>query len=217
MKKIECTFYRPEEPNLAEFSNIIGKMKADLHTICAEEVSTESVYQYVYDLARAARPLEYKPEMSFLGLDDPNNMPSDARVDFFYRPTYIGTAIIIRAILLHPELWDEGKIQGWEHEADCRKELKKAFPGLLKGSTARHFSGAGSEALLGMIEALRIFAEAGTGEFVEKYPDICSEFTELYRDSVQELRSRVAMNAAHGRWGEDYTEEAKETLRIIEG
>lgn len=86
-----------------------------------------------------------------------------------------------------------------------------------KGSTARGFSGHGSEALLGMIEALRIFAEAGTGTFEEQYPDICPEFTELYRDCTQELKERVEKDEVCGRWGEDYTEEAKEVLRIIEG
>ena len=32
-------------------------MEVDLHAICTEEVSTESVYQYVYDLAK-----EYKAD-----------------------------------------------------------------------------------------------------------------------------------------------------------
>jgi hypothetical protein len=45
--------------------------------------------------------------MKFLGLAEPHEMPSDARVDYFYKPTYIATAFIIKAILLYPSLLNE--------------------------------------------------------------------------------------------------------------
>ena len=106
MMKIECTFYRPEKVSIREFSNIVRKMEKDLDTFCREPVDEISIRRYVEVLLNQAQPLKGRPEMFFLGLDDPRSMPSDARVDFFYRPTYIGAAIIIRAVLLYPDLLD---------------------------------------------------------------------------------------------------------------
>lgn len=38
MKKIECTFYRPEKVSIREFSNIVRKMEKDLDTFCREPI-----------------------------------------------------------------------------------------------------------------------------------------------------------------------------------
>ena len=98
---------------------------------------------------------------------------SDARVEFCYKPTYLCTAILMKAAVVHL-LSEEGK--------GC---LKK---GMLK-SMGRKFRGHGYEAEEGLEEAMRIFFVGHADKFIEDYPDFCPEFTALYKDIVEYLVS----------------------------
>ena len=205
MKKLCCTFYRPEKVNINEFREIITKLEDDLNTLCNENIDISDICEYVYRLASYARPLKSNPKMYFLGLDEPENMPSDARVGFFYRPTYLGAAIIIRSVLLHPELLDATD----KYSA----AVKKTLPGILFACTGRGFSGHGYDGLKGLIETLSVFTKAGTAQFVERYPDICNEFSDLYISSMNMIEERVNSNTVKNGWGDDYTEEAQMLLK----
>ena len=214
MNKIECTFYRPEKVSIREFSNIVRKMEKDLDTFCREPVDEISIRRYVEVLLNQAQPLKGRPEMFFLGLDDPRSMPSDARVDFFYRPTYIGAAIIIRAVLLYPDLLDAKAGLRENCDSEDEKSLKYVFPRLLTGCTGRDFAGAGYEGLVGLIETLTLFTSAGTSEFVEKYPNLCKPFSELYTSSMDFIRNGIKEGTLKGNWGEDYTEKAEQLMEL---
>ena len=200
MKKIEYIFYRPAEVNTEEFYNIVEKLRADLHTICNEKVSKEDICSYAEKLILQAKPLKKNPEMYFLGLDEPNKMPSDARVDYFYMPTYLGTAIIMKAVMAYPEL---------------QQKHSRIIHGLMLGCTGRGFSGHGFDGLRGLIETLRIFAEADCGEFISKYPKVCPEFTHLYMETNDMLKKRIAEGPICNEWGEDYTEAAQDVLLLM--
>ena len=214
MMKIECTFYRPEKVSIREFSNIVRKMEKDLDTFCREPIDEISIRRYVEVLLNQAQPLKGRPEMFFLGLDDPRSMPSDARVDFFYRPTYIGAAIIIRAVLLYPDLLDAKAGLTENCDSEDEKTLKNVLPCLLKGCTGRNFAGAGYEGLVGLIETLTLFTSAGTSEFVEKYPNLCKPFSELYTSSMDFIRNGIKEGTLKGNWGEDYTEKAEQLMEL---
>ena len=197
MKKTECTFYRPEHVNTREFQKIVDKLESDLYIICNDDVSEDTVCTYAEALIALARPLKNNPGMYFLGLDEPEKMPSDARVDFFYKPTYLGSAIIMKAIMKHPDLLKA-------HESIIR--------GLLSGCTGRGFTGHGYDRLKGMIETLKIFTGANCREFIEKYPEVCNKFTNLYVESMKQLKIRFDEGSLRNEWGEDYTVLAKEVL-----
>ena len=214
MNKIECTFYRPEKVSIREFSNIVRKMEKDLDTFCREPVDEISIRRYVKVLLSQAQPLKGRPEMFFLGLDDPRSMPSDARVDFFYRPTYIGAAIIIRAVLLYPDLLDAKAGLRENCDSEDEKSLKYVFPRLLTGCTGRDFAGAGYEGLEGLIETLTLFTSAGTAEFVKKYLNLCKPFSKLYTSSMAFIRNGIKEGTLKGNWGEDYTEKAEQLMEL---
>ena len=205
MKKLSCTFYRPEKVNINEFREIVKKLESDLDTLCNENINASDIYEYVYRLAGYARPLKRDPKMCFFGLDEPENMPSDARVGFFYRPTYLGAAIMIRSVMLHPELLDAADRYG--------AAVKKALPGILLACTGRGFSGHGYDGLRGVIETLTVFTKAGTAQFVEKYPGICNEFSDLYISSMNMIEERVRTDTVKNGWGDDYTKEAQMLLK----
>lgn len=173
-----CTFYRPAEVNTIEFENIIGKLAYDLHRLETEQNDEWSVYHYFYMLSRHAQPLAKNPAMSFLGFAAPESMPADCRVPYFYHPTYLATAFMIKAVLLYPSLMNEATFL--DSELDFSVDtVKTTLAACLLGCTGREFDGAG---VLPMKECIRIFDEAGADEFIEKYPDLCPEFTELYRE-----------------------------------
>ena len=54
------------------------------------------------------------------------------------------------------------------------------------GCTGRNFDGAG---VLLLKDCLKIFEDAGVVEFLEKYPEICPEFAELYREKKAFVQS----------------------------
>lgn len=214
MKQIECTFYRPVEVNISEFIMIVRKMEEDLQTLCREPVEESSVRAYVRDLLREARPLTGKPAMYFLGLDEPSSMPGDARVDFFYRPTYIGAAIIIRAALLYPDLLEAKAGSAKEDTPEGAADIRHVLPRLLTGCTGRGFTGHGYESLQGLIETLTLFTGTGTAEFVEKYPDLCRTFSDMYLSAMESIRQGLREDTLHGSWGEDYTKKGLELMEL---
>ena len=204
METIKCTFYRPEQVNVKAFQQITDKLENDYGFCIRKEVSPESVRGYAEALLDLAKPLKKNPGMYFLGLDEPENMPSDARVEYFYRPTYLGTAIIMQMILADEAfLSDAGR--------------KEVFQGLLLGCTGRGFAGHGYDDLKGMIYAMSIFAAAGADEFNRKYPQLCTKFTDTYNKCLQELKQRLRTGTVQNAWGEDYTADAEKVIRLNEG
>ena len=183
---MNCTFYRPKTVNTNEFENIVGKLRYDLHLLETEKSDEWSVYTYVYSLSRLAKPLSKNPKMSFLGLDEPEKMPADARVDFFYRPTYIATAFMMKAVLLYPSLMNEATFL--DSDLDFTVDtVRNTLTSCMLACTGRNFEGAG---VLRLSECLRIFEDAGVIEFIEKYPDICPEFNSIYKERRTVLANR---------------------------
>lgn len=175
---MNCTFYRPENINTLEFDNIIGKMSYDFHLLSTEETDEWAVYLYIYRLCQLAKNVGHNPKMKFLGLAEPEGMPSDARVDYLYRPTYIATAFIMKSILLYPSLLDEETFL--DSDLDFSVELvKSTLSDLMFGCTGREFDGAG---VFKMTDCFKLFEAAGISEFMTKYFNICPAFFEMYSE-----------------------------------
>ena len=181
-----CTFYRPATANTIEFENIIGKLAYDLHLLETKNQDEWSVYTYFYSLCRNAQPLAKNQKMRFLGLAAPELMPADARVEYFYKPTYIATAFMMKATLLFPSLMNEDAFL--DSELDFTVDtVKKTLTSCMRACTGRGFDGAG---ILWLKDCIEIFSNAGADEFLDKYPDLCPEFTNLYREKICYLSKR---------------------------
>lgn len=173
-----CTFYRPTIVNTMEFENIIGKLNYDLHMLESEEQDEWNVYTYFYAISRNVKSIEKNPAMRFLGLAEPETMPADSRVAYFYRPTYIATAFMMKAVLLYPSLMSEADFL--DSELDFTVEtVKNTLTACMLGCTGRGFDGAG---VLRLKDCIKIFKNVGADEFLAKYPDLCPEFTKMYRE-----------------------------------
>ena len=121
---------------------------------------------------------------------DSYRVPSDASVDFCYMPTYICTAILMKAFMT-------------DSKAFSSDEESSLFYGLRR-SCARNLSGHGFEGLLGQIDALKIFMGAGLNEFMDLYHDFCSEFSEMIEGFVSRFNDMEVNGDFLGSWGESY-------------
>ena len=170
------TFYRPKEVNIPEFYSIVNKLREDLHELETMPVDKEEVTLYVSELMKQAMPLEHDPSLFAWGLSDPNTMPRDARVEFFYLPTYLATAFLMKASLLYPDLIKQDESVAPNPQSPA-SELKYVLRNAMRMCTGRDFDGAD---VLTLKETIEIFTNAGAGEFLNLYPKICPKFHHLF-------------------------------------
>jgi hypothetical protein len=134
--------------------------------------------------------IDFQDDDGSFKLFDSYSIPSDARVDFCWIPTYLCTAVLMKACLTDPESFTQ-------------KEKSALLEGL-KISCARNLRGHGYEAFKGQIKALNIFIRAGLREFIDLYPEICPEFTEMIRAIISQFQQRESEGKFTGPWGESY-------------
>lgn len=188
---MNCTFYRPNTINICEFENIVGKLNYDLYLLKTEQQDEWGVYSYFYSLSKMAESHDKNDKMRFLGLADPVSMPTDARVAYVYRPTYIATAFMIKAVLLFPSLMSEDDFLDSELDFTV-STVKDTLIACMRACTGRGFDGAG---IMQLKDCVKLFYDAGVDEFLNKYPQLCPEFTELYRERKDFLeRGRIDPN-----------------------
>lgn len=89
--------------------------------------------------------------------EDIKHMPSDARVEFIYMPTYTLAAYLIHCKMTLKEQFTQDQ------------ELEQGFKGILLASTGRNMTGHGYEEFDGLVDALEIFLEAPLKPFLTEY------------------------------------------------
>jgi gamma-glutamylcyclotransferase (GGCT)/AIG2-like uncharacterized protein YtfP len=177
------------------------EMRESAAELISGTVAKEEVMSYTRKLINDCLPLPKNLEMVFWGFAEPETMPSDSRVEYFYTPSYIAVSILAYIKMNGPQ--EVTQLEGFE------ETLKK---GLL-GATSRGFSGAGHDSLIGMIKCMDIFVSAQLHEFVEKYPEICPEFTREFKKAKSFLEIKIQAGELKGDWGEDYMKEAAAVIQ----
>lgn len=195
------TFYRPAEPDTKLFDEIIRLMRDDLSDLVSGKVENEEIVRYVAKLIEDAKPLPKNHDLLFWGFAEPETMPSDSRVVYFFTPSYLAVSMLAYIKVHGPK--EAIELEGFE------ETLKKG----LMGATARSFSGAGHDGLIGMIRCFDLFAEAKVHKFVDAYPQICPTFTSLFLKTKSHLEQKLLNNKVIGDYGEDYNKEADSVLK----
>lgn len=198
------TFYRPTKVDTHIFQEIVEKLRQDLEMLISGKVSDDEVLEYIRAIIHHAKPLPDNSEMLFWGLDNPRSMPPDGRVYFFYTPTYITVSFMMKALLEIPE-----KVLQLDGFMDT---LKK---GML-ACTGRSFKGSGYDTIGGLIDCLSIFESIDISLFLWAYPEMCTEFTDLFYYAVSWLRSALEKGEILNEWGESYTDRARNFLRKLD-
>lgn len=133
-------------------------------------------------------------------LDD--YMPSDARIDFLYWPTYCITMAMMVAYMM--KLNDE--IDGFD---DC-------FKLGLEACTKRSFRGYTYEAQDGRIKVLSMFIESGLFVFLKENKNLCPRFNVCIKRIFTEMQERLDQGNTICDWNCNYEEEFKQVIKLKE-
>lgn len=139
-------------------------------------------------------------------VNDTDEMPGDARVDFVFRPTYAAVATLSRT------LCDFGSI------AMETPQFLSALKRGMKFTTYRGLGGHGYERDQGAMEALRILSLGKVPWLLERQRDLCPKLLAVIRDVSHDMQRRLVTGDAIGIWGQDLSEgfgQSIETLMLI--
>lgn len=165
------------------------RMRSELESFLSEEVDfNDRTWRENFKAI-----IDFQDSEGSFNLLDSYEIPSDSRVDFSHMPTYICSAILMKAFIMDPE--------SFEYESELSKGLKM--------SCARGLTGHGYDSLKGQIEALNIFKKGHIREFIDLYPDLCGEFTEMIAEITEMFYERESEANFTGSWGESYEEDIK--------
>lgn len=147
--------------------------------------------------------IEFQFEDGSFNLLDSYRIESDCRVYYCHEATYICTALLMKALLL-----DENILKGREKEI-----LQPA----LHMCCARKLSGHGFSGRKGQITALNYFMRGDVKRFLQKYSDMCPEFTWMMQNIEQYYAVLVETASFTGAWGEDYEADIRRVHEYFAG
>lgn len=101
----------------------------------------------------------------------------------------------------------------WAAVAGAGEKWYHKHAACMLGSTGCGFMGHGYDDILGLVRTMEVFAMADTMGFITRYPELCPEFTELYRETLSYIEERVANGTLAGAWGDDHTAAGMAILR----
>ncbi len=187
------------------FYEQVDKLRADLKELINGDVSEMEVRTYVEKLTGQVTFYNEAIQASFWALDNPARMPSDARVDFVFVPTYLAVSIISYSFLHY---------EGIRNIPDLKKTLWSAMNGCLARSTSGiHFTGSGYDGVKGFLEAMDIFADGELNAFIETYPQLNPDFTKAWTDAMDYLTDSICTGEVTDPWsGRSYAEQGKAVL-----
>jgi len=129
----------------------------------------DEIEEYLDGIIDEAKPFDEAGAI-FWGVDNPTNMPRDARVEWAYEPTYYIVAFMISAYWKYPHLMSE------------RQGFRSTLRGGLLAATYRNFKGISTSDDQYVREVCQLFEKVGADQFLDKgfEGDLCPEFTKLY-------------------------------------
>ena len=190
---MKTTIKRTEKIDLATWDAMIQDMRRVLEAFKLDKPSADEVAEFL----TSHMPLQ--DEKGAWGLVKPSEAPSDARVDYYYIPTYLSAAIMMRAYFDYPEVTE--RIEGFQ----------TAFRKALQACTGRSFRGHGYGAMAGVLEAMRIFSDGGAVRILND-TTLCPDFSALIREQLAFIRESLATGRTGSEWGEDYASEYDEVM-----
>lgn len=187
MKMIQLNKQKHNEPEFSE----LYRMISDLNDFSNEDANINDK-NWNRNLNTI---LDFQDSDGSFKLFDSYEIPTDARVDFCHMPTYLCTAILMKAFMTD--------------DSSFTLKAKSALKKGLEMSCARNLRGHGFEGLKGQIEALNIFMKAGLNEFMDLHPELCPEFIGMIKNIASEFHDMESQGKFFGPWGESYEREIK--------
>ncbi len=171
----------------------LDAMRAELESLISSDLEAAD-----FDWPTLVKSIvQFQGEDGGFNLLDSYKIESDCCVYYCHEPTYICTALLMKAYLL-----DSGCL--------CGKE-ESILPRAMHMCCARGLQGHGYDAAKDLIKAVNYFLKCDVVQFLDRYPDMCPEFTAMFRKIQREFKDRVRQKLFFGDWGESY----EESIRAI--
>lgn len=205
---MKYVFKRIDEIDLRSFQGQIQQQYAALNTLLEGREDNSEILSYVEEMIADGRPCKGMPEALFWGYDEPENMPGDARVDFFYMPTYLNTAFLMQAFRMIPELIRE-RIPHFE------EKLARA----MTACSGRGIAGHGYDKN-DYVRGIQIFASVRTKEFIRNHRKTVPEvFRSAYCAALRSIERDVFdaegyLRRIENSWEHDHLEEYRRILTM---
>lgn len=154
--------------------------------------------------------LAFQLEDGSFSVTDNYHMPSDARVDFIYHPSYDCCQALIKALLVLSKsvdntLSDKGAATGSRnYDASLSIELipriEQALRSGLSFCCGRNLEGHGIEGLSDQIETMNGFIAAGAVELMKSNRALCPDFFNLIERIAESYSSRLRVADVYDGW-----------------
>ena len=193
-------FQRPEE--CAHYARVLDEsvlqIKEVLDKLSKEAADFNQAKEFICSL------IKEQDEKGFWALLPSPKVDSDIRVLYWYEPTYIATAIMMKFYLQNKN--ESNSIEGFDNA------LKMG----LVASTGRGLKGHGHDDIAGRLSALQIFSKGEVMKFVENYPEMAPEFSRMIKAITNWLEGAIKTDKTKGDWGEEELVDIYTKFNIIE-
>lgn len=168
-------------------------MREDLRNFLQEEVNpSDEIWR-----ENLQAIIDFQDADGSFKLMDSYQVPTDVRIDFCHTPTYICSAILMKAFLTDETLL------GISGEEILKDALEACCYINLHGD--RYDEGRGQ------MENLQMFMQAGVREFLQYHEGLCSKFSRMMENIIEEYRNKEAEDD----YPEGWEDEWKEIVRSI--
>lgn len=200
---VDYPFTRKQKNNISEWSAINRGLQNTLKAVIRGEYTEEELAFFCRSAIRDAESQPNDANMVFWGYDKPETMPSDARCEFFYLPTYLIVLIMVAGINRYPKLSEIHDVKG---------TLSRG----LRACVAHNLSGSGYEGYGILLENLEMFIRAGISGFLRDYPGICDDFSKVFNEQIKAVRAAYKRGEHMAGWNQDFSAEQKEVLDLYD-
>lgn len=187
------------------------------------EFSNQPADQSEYWIMDICEILAFQLEDGSFAVTGNYHMPSDARVDFIYRPSYDCCQALIKTFLMLSNSPDnkmaidkkdiDSRGNDEPHSAEFISRIERALKSGLSFCCTRNLEGHGIDGLSQQIEAMQGFIDAGVLDLMKINRWICPEFFDLIERIAESYSKRLEVadiyDGWHVRHAEDYTSIAR--------
>lgn len=192
-------FQRPEE--CAQYARVLDgcviQMKEVLDKLSNGTADINQAKDFICSL------IKEQDEKGFWALLPSPKVDSDIRVLYWYEPTYIATAVMMKFYMQHKN--ESKSIEGFDNA------LKMG----LVASTGRGLKGHGHDDIEGRLSALQIFSKGEVMKFVRNYPEMSPEFSRMIEAITNWLEGAIKTDKTKGDRGVDYKTDMVKTLELL--
>lgn len=204
------TFMICDSHNIDTMSHLVDEMKQVLAGLDAGEIPNQANYtkqdllHYCKSLVKGQRGnIGRTKQGSWSVAPNDEGMPSDARVDFIFTPTYVAVATLSRTLQDHPTI---------------AIQIPGFFNSLKRGMlfcTYRELQGHGYEAIDGILDAIMILSIGKVPSLLNAEPKLSKKLLDLFKKVEVFLTERLLSGETIGPWGEDYSQGYQAALETL--